>query len=321
MLLIFVTFCDFTDFFILLDITHRKVFKTSLVCFVVLLGLVSGIQAGVEFTCVYSEITLAVIGNVYMCQAEVNITSESRRLEKVEGNHLSKMKNSDVEFLAVYGQDLPFIPEKIDSFFKNLKGLEWRDSNLASISYKDLDQFGSSLLVFLAPLNKLVTIDGDLFKKTKKLLWISFNGNEIQHVGKDLVKDVKNLEHLYFYSNPCVDDAATNKNDVSRLNDELPIVCPADGTTTISASTLTSTTISTTTGSSQADCPSACSMRIDSSEEGISRLNYQIIEQRTINEEQAIKIDELSESNDRLEERLLELERRVRELSSNPRAP
>lgn len=56
------------------------------------------------------------------------------------------------------------IPNGIESFFKNLKGLNWHNSNLTTISASDLKPFPQLLLI--AAGTKLVSLDGDLFQHT-----------------------------------------------------------------------------------------------------------------------------------------------------------
>lgn len=260
----------------------RKVFRLSLLQLTFV--FIAETRAAVEFTCDFGMATYATIGSVYYCDAEVTIAGESKLLESVEGTHEDEMANEDVEYLRIWTQNLPFIPGDIDNFFKNIKGLDFFDSNLTTISAEDLKQF-PNLLLFGAERNKLVSLDGNLFKHTPLLRWISFQSNQIQHVGQNLVEGLINLEELNFANNPCVDVNAVDRTAILSLNDELPIFCPS---------------LASTTTESLQECPIACLERIESSEIKVSEQNS------TINE---------------LTERLTDLEKKVREITSSAGSP
>lgn len=163
----------------------------------------------------------------------MTITGDSRVLENVEGVHLADNTIDDVNYLWVQNQELPFIPSNIDSFFKNIIALNWHNSSLASLSASDFEPF-PELQLFAAGYNNLVTIDGDLFKHTPKLILINFGSNKIRHVGRDLIKGMENLRYFYFQANPCVNLYATDVIDAVKLADKLPILCPPLKTGTIS---------------------------------------------------------------------------------------
>ena len=73
---------------------------------------------------------------------------------------------------------------------------------------------------------ELTTIDGDAFKHTPKLYYIDFDGCGVQHVGHDLVTHLDDLGIMKFGFNPCVDREAFNRDEILKLNAELPILCP-----------------------------------------------------------------------------------------------
>lgn len=95
-----------------------------------------------------------------------------------------------------------------------------------TISTANLEPF-PNLLRFLFYDNEITSIDGDLFQHNPLLRYVDFNVNQTQHVGNDLVKDLKDLEFLYFFSNPCVNSYAINNQTAFMwLNDQLPVLCP-----------------------------------------------------------------------------------------------
>lgn len=192
-----------------------------------MLFLVSRSQGDIRFQCTYVRDKISAIGDVYRSWARVLIDGDTsiNDLEKViEGKHLSGKTNYDVDYLSIIGF-LPIIPRKITDFFPNLTGLAFYNTSLKSISAGDLEPF-TKLLVLYAYRNKLVTIDGDLFKHTPWIRWIGFSENQIQRVGSDLIKNLHSLEEIYFLFNPCVNTSAETRSEILRLNDELPILCP-----------------------------------------------------------------------------------------------
>lgn len=253
-------------------------------------------RAAVEFDCVYTTGNVIALGDVYYCEPQVTLTGEFRELERVDGRHWPGFTNDEVEFLGVFDQNLPFIPRNIATFFKNIKALDFWNSNLETISAEDLEQF-PNLLVFSAHRSYLVSIDGDLFKHTPKLVYINFDENQILHVGRDLVKHLNDLQALSFVNNPCVDTVSQNHETVLWLNDQLPILCPQLGTSS--------------NAENPSGCSAACLERIESSEEQNVKQN------EVINDLIAAIIEQNGEIKE-LTERLLEVERRVRDLASAP---
>lgn len=312
----------------------------------------TGTRGFVEFDCAYKTVDILTVGKVYRCSPRVKFVGESRHLGRVLGVHQLGKTHKDVDYLEIFNQHLPFIPNNL-SFFKNLKGLEFYNSNLTTISAGDLQPF-PQLLLFLANNNRLVSIDGDLFKHTPLLRWISFSYNQIHHVGHDLVKNLNHLESLWFNNNPCVDLFSLNgkRDDILRINDRLPIFCPLFEMSTEMMETATTTSPTTTTESPQ-ECPCACLERIESIELKTSEHSLQIDEQKFFNAEQderighqdgklselnfkvSDQIEMIADLNDKnadlkaavtrqngqireLAERLIELERIVKEITSTP---
>lgn len=166
-----------------------------------------------------------MVGNLYTCTATVT-DLKNLGLEKVVGDHQDGKSNDDVEFLKVDDQNLPFIPEGIAGFFKNLKALKVYNSNLMSISGKDLKQFPQLILLDLYWSGNLETLDGDLFSFTPLLQHVDFGRNLIQHIGEDLLTNSPNLTYIDLVRNGCVDRLAPTRSKVLELSAQLPLLCP-----------------------------------------------------------------------------------------------
>lgn len=266
----------------------------------------------VDFNCKFEINTPWNLELRYSCIATV-IDSGSRFLENVEGIHFTGKTNADVEYLFINNQNLPFIPEGIDNFFNKLDIIKIDYSSLLSLSADDLRPFPRLLFLTLWS-NRLISIDGDLFKHNPHLEYVSFADNQIQHIGHDLVTNLNNLTNLYFTSNVCIDRWASTRNAVLSLAPELSILCPQlDVTTT---TTTTTTTTATTTGASTDQC--FCDEEIDELHELNRALEVQVDKQNSEIEQQNKKIEQLMELNDAFEERLLEVEMKLREIGSMP---
>jgi Leucine-rich repeat (LRR) protein len=165
--------------------------------------------------------------------------------------------------------------------FKDNAKLEDINFNNNLISYLHVDLFSglSKLRILNIEGNQLTVIDGDLFKFNTKLQVAKFNNNSIEHVGAGLLTHFKNLTSYFeisFENNPCL----ASGNLFVTTKEEL-----AD----LESNLLTNCPqlpTETTTDSPQ-QCPATCSSRLET----------------------------LEEQNLRYEERFVDLERMIRELS------
>lgn len=180
----------------------------------------------IEFRCNYRNYNLSPLsGFRYSCDATVINSGSASSLEKLTGSHVIGKSNKDVGWLVVIRQNLTFVPEGIAEFFSNLDAFSVQSSSLKTISANDLRPFPRLVLLELFQ-NHLTSIDGDLFKYTPHLQFAGFRGNQIQHIGQDLVTNLNNLTWLYFDWNICIDLFATTQDAVISLAPQLSIFCP-----------------------------------------------------------------------------------------------
>lgn len=253
---------------------------------------------GVVFDCRFSVATWSQIGNLYQCLASVVIAGSDNILLDIRGNHLSGKTHFDVEALELKNQDLKSIPRPIAASFSNIKGISWYNSNLWSLTSDDLRPF-PNLMNLNVYGNKLISLEGDLFKCTKKLLIINFNNNLLYHVGPDFLTNLVFLNEARFQSNPCISDYENTRSRIPILNERIASRCPPEE--------VTSTTVlleTTSTTESPGQCSDACLQLIVA-------LEANLLELQESNEKQQGK---LAESD----ERISELERKVREIPSQP---
>lgn len=183
--------------------------------------------------------------------------------------------NADVQSLHVQlDLQLSRMPRGIGDFFPNLKYMNWHFSALTEITAEDLRPF-PGLVAFFVVHNNLISLDGDLFKYNPRLEWISLSGNNIQHVGQDLLMGLDQLDRIFIQSNPCINSFADSPELVRRLTFSLRSQCPS------------------------LECSFGCAIRFDAMESDFSNvsreLKSQIVLSLELNEKLAYQIDEQSE--------------------------
>jgi hypothetical protein len=263
-------------------------------------------------------------------------STDERALQGVSGDHLDGKVNADVVFLSLFlSANLSHMSTNIESFFPNLRGISWYSVNLRFISAEDLKPF-PNIVTFAVTTNKLVTIDGDLFKYTPKLQWIVFANNLIEHVGENLLTDLKDLVHVHFGNNVCIAFMANTPEALVELKQMLPVKCPPAPltTTTILPDTSTqvvpdtTTTLTTTISTQPPQCSAECMERIEKLSDKVNEVsdsnkilsseNSELKQQLAIHQE---IINQLMAAKDKLEERIVELEKQIREIGTNPCTP
>lgn len=193
------------------------IYFTSIIC----------LSKAVTFTCRYKiGQPRAIIGAVYECNPIVVASASGTTvLENVTGTHLEKKTNADVEFLYIVSQNLTYVPSDIETFFPNLKGIQYYISNLEHISANDLKPF-PQLLTFYVHTGFISRLDADLFKYTPNLQWLGFFRNKIEHIGVNLIGNLTELQHIHLGENVCIDTYANRPDTIIELNQQLPILCP-----------------------------------------------------------------------------------------------
>lgn len=156
----------------------------------------------------------------------------------VTGNHLSEKTNVDVKAFYMFSghSHLNRIPKEINKFFPNLIALAWTFGNLTALTAEDLEPF-PELQVLYAGGNKLVSLEGDLFKHTPKLEFIYFELSWIAHVGFGLLDSLSNLKYAHFGNNRCIDAFAEHSAQIQELKIKLQNQCPPLDAATFSTAT------------------------------------------------------------------------------------
>lgn len=268
---------------------------------------------------------------------------------QVTGVHLSGKSNADVKGFHVISNHGQFnrILKGIEHFFPNLIGFSWQQGNLSAISTDDFSVF-PALQEIQFYNNRLVSLDGDLFRNTPKLIFIRFDYNHLEHVGFGLLDGLNNLTYAYFNGNPCIDMRATTPDAIQDLKLKLIDQCQPF-VTTESSTTVTSTTTTISTTIDPQVCAIGCvglietlqgdvesqsevivrqSQEISQQADEIARQREEISRQNEENIQQSQEIAslkvEISEVLARMNSQayaITELEKQMREIWSSPCSP
>lgn len=268
------------------------------------------LSKGVEIYCTFNDFTWYPIsaGSVYNCyNAQVSISNSATTLESVRGVHQSGKSNTDVKVLYVEEDKtgIERLPSNIEKFFPNLVLIRWVRGSIRTVTAEDLRPF-PELTGFSMFYNRIVSLDGDLFQYTPKLEWVDFERNQIANVGEDLLANLENLKRVWFHANTCIDSSAESPQAIQELKQALLTQCPF--------------LVTTQTSSTTDDCNVRCTVN-----EEIDGLTAKLGDQSRINDEfqetiqnSERRIHALEDLVAKSDERILELEKQVREILSLP---
>lgn len=194
----------------------------------------------IHFQCDFVYADHETVGTLYTCEGFV-IVSWSSELEGVWGTHQAGKTHDDVEAISVNSQGLQRFPVGMEAFFANLKVLDFRRPSLSLITADNLQSF-PQLRVLHVFSGNIVTVPGDLFSFTPMLTSVSFERNNIWHIGHGLVANLGNLTNLHLEDNLCVNRWAKNRVEVLELASQLSILCPPRDVPTTTTPTTTEIT-------------------------------------------------------------------------------
>lgn len=211
-------------------------FRFSLIKSLFLLIAIAYPAGSVVITCDFREESYSIGHNsstLYICDVKIIENSEIREVTEILGNHLSGRSHNDVESFDLHYSSRYFnlFPRNIERFFPNLIAILSFNSQMTSISAKDLAPW-PNLIYFNAYNNALQTLDGDLFQHTPKLKSIVLSNNRILYVGANLLANLKNLENFGFGNNLCYSGWAHSPEQIADMKLRLAQICEPPQTTT-----------------------------------------------------------------------------------------
>lgn len=179
--------------------------------------------------CTFKSVNFWEIGQLYGCTGTfaADSISASGYIIEVTGSHESGKTNDDVRGLLMKNQQSPFIPKGIAQFFPNLEAFWSENCGFTRISKKDFEPFRKLKQVHFY-MNKIETLDADLFLANPMIQHISFARNPLKHVDLGTFDGLKDLRSLYLHDAGCINDgsAINNRAKVITLIDQLKTSCP-----------------------------------------------------------------------------------------------
>lgn len=155
--------------------------------------------------------------------------------------------------------------------------------------------------------NRLVSLDGEIFKHTRKVGGVWFNNNGLQHVGHDLLNGLTDLTWAAFQSNPCIHAYAHTPEAIQELKLRLQTQCPPSATPPDPPTT----TISTT--SEPNECPESCTSN-EQTQEIYKRMEEMERQMRDETKARMEDAQEMKEMIAELQRQLTKLENVVKEI-------
>lgn len=154
------------------------------------------------------------------------VTDDKEKVTSVSQTHLVGKTNSNVEVIDFTDQTMYYMPQNIQSFFSNIKGLTIYTSKLRELRRKDIAPFPNLMFLYV-PYNEITTVDGNLFASNLNMEYISFSSNRIMvHVGYSILKPLKNLKEVHFSDCNCINKNVQVPSLVDQISLALAISCP-----------------------------------------------------------------------------------------------
>lgn len=125
----------------------------------------------------------------------------------VIGNHVKNKSNLDVTVLTIKGQNLTFIPKKIENFFPGLQRFEVRNSSLVCVSRDNFKGF-KKLETLILENNFIESLSPDVFEDLTSLKNLRLSGNKLSE-----------LEHKIFVNNIELEILTLDNNKIVSLHE------------------------------------------------------------------------------------------------------
>lgn len=131
-----------------------------------------------------------------------------------------------VKALSIQSQNVQCMPTFNKKFDKKLECFEIVDCLINTIDRSDLENFPNLKFLDLSQ-NNLHSLPHDLFESTLKLEFISFDRNDLQFVGQDILSPLRHLQQARF-RHTCIDFFADDPEKIETLEKSLVDNCGGD---------------------------------------------------------------------------------------------
>lgn len=194
------------------NLFYMQILKT----FLILLFVHASVGVILECKYVISEWT--TVGQAYYCDATFVCSGSQTIVESVRGSHALGKSHFDVNAFMVENKVLKRLYKGIENFFPNIIAIHIENSRMEEINADDLKPF-LNMTRLTVPSNKLVSIDGDLFKFTPKMQFIHFQNNLIEYVQENLLSNLNfdKIIDVNFANNVCINIDADTPQKIKQL--------------------------------------------------------------------------------------------------------
>lgn len=164
---------------------------------------------------------------VYTCVAKnLKTTFGDRNVTGIKGTHLEGKTNDDVVKLFIEHEDCPYLPNKLDAFFKNIQFYYAKKSKVEHLTSTDLD--GLTMLHNLdLSYNPIKRLHKDFFEGHSSIERISFYDCDLNFIEKGALDALTNLKEGHFQFNKCVHFRGDDESLISKVLDEIKSCDPA----------------------------------------------------------------------------------------------
>lgn len=161
----------------------------------------------------------------YTCSVKTIVSSKENVLTQVSQNHMQGKSDKDVEILQIVGKTLMFLPQKMENFFPNLKGLYIFRTSLKTIERENLTPFPNLIFIYVGA-TSVETIEWDLFLDNPKIEYISFSESPIKSIGPTFLDPLSNLKEVHFSKCVCITKFIADPCKIDEMKEALIKNCP-----------------------------------------------------------------------------------------------
>ncbi|CAG9810774.1 unnamed protein product [Chironomus riparius] len=185
--------------------------------------------SAIVIDCAFNSKTgYAIIGQVYQCEVQNNLSLLSRDvlvIESATGTHASLKTNDDVISLQIFDKGVQFVPRGLDKVFKNLRSIYIHLSKIQEVRQADLKSL-PNLIYFQIRDSELRFIEDGIFDFNPNLEVVWLINNKIFHFDTNVFKNLNKISWLGLTSNVCMNTMVQgNVVEAKALIDSVKVKC------------------------------------------------------------------------------------------------
>lgn len=157
---------------------------------------------------------------------ERKVTNATHRdIIDVVGPHMKNMNNTDIRQIHIFKHKFEYFPRGLTNFFENIEAIHAGMNALAFLEKEDMKIFTKLRFLYLYN-NVLQSLKSDVLEDNLDIEYVSFYGNQLAHIGSNILTPLKSLKTAYFNKNVCIDKQAVhNLREVAEIKLEISERC------------------------------------------------------------------------------------------------